>query len=229
MTSVGVGWLFSKKIMSDHTPITDKKFNTKFFLTSTAGNISLIAFLTFDIVLVKHFLDPVSAGQYGLLSLIGKMTYFLGSLLIPFIIPIVSHREGAKKDSKKIFLLLLLISIIFSGGSYITLGIFGSFFVPLIFGAKAAPIIPLLGTYVLAMAIFTTMQVVVNYFQAKQRYAYVLVGILVAAFQVIGIWMFHQTLAAVVNIMLLTSILNFVSITILYASKKNLLTLFKTK
>jgi len=227
MTSVGVGWLFAKKVTDNRTQVTDKSFNSKFFLTSVASNISLIAFLTFDVVLVKHFLDAASAGQYGLLSLIGKMTYFLGSLLIPFIIPLVSHSEGAKKDSKKIFLLLLGISIIFSGCSYIGLGLFGGFFVPLIFGAKAAPIVPLLGTYVLAMAIFTTMQVVVNYFQAKQRYSFVLVGVLIAAFQVIGIWMFHETLAEVVNIMLLTSILNFVSVALLYAGNKKFLKRFK--
>jgi len=65
--------------------------------------LAITAFLTFDMLLVKIFLSPTAAGEYALLSLVGKMIYFVGALFSQFITPMVSKEEGAGRDSEPVF------------------------------------------------------------------------------------------------------------------------------
>ncbi len=199
----------------------DRLFNTFFFFTSSLNGISVITFLTLDIALVKHFMTPIEAGQYGLLSLVGKMTYFVGSLFAPFMIPLVSHNLGAKKDNRATFFLLFLLTFVFCLGSFVGLGLMGSYVVPFVFGAKTQAIVPLLVPYVLAMAIFTTSQPIVSYFQAKEKYSYAMVGAVVAVLQVVLTTLFHENLSQIVWIMLAMSIVNFALMAVMYLLKKN--------
>src|SRR3989344_4712644 len=64
-------------------------FQWSFFIAATFSGLATMIFLGLDIILVRHFFDPVLAGQYALLSLSGKMIYFLGALFNNFMIPLL--------------------------------------------------------------------------------------------------------------------------------------------
>jgi cellulose synthase/poly-beta-1,6-N-acetylglucosamine synthase-like glycosyltransferase/glycosyltransferase involved in cell wall biosynthesis/O-antigen/teichoic acid export membrane protein len=217
-----LSWQLTRSKHVEEIKAENKQFNMMFFLTSTLNGLSLIAFLTLDVILVKHFLSPADAGRYGLLALIGKMTYFFGSLFGPFMVPLISHNEGANKDSKKTFIFLFAITFIFSALSFTGLGLFGGFFVPLIFGSKTLSIIPLLLPYVLAMAVFTTTQPIISFFQAKKNYSFAIVGFLISIFQIISMSLFHRDLQQIVFVMLSTSIANLAFMSILYLVRNKL-------
>ena len=74
-----------------------------FFRASLFTGLSSVLFLSLDIILVKHYLAPEAAGEYALLSLIGKMVFFLGSLPAVFLITFVGRNEGLGFESKRIF------------------------------------------------------------------------------------------------------------------------------
>ncbi|HVT01509.1 MAG TPA: glycosyltransferase [Patescibacteria group bacterium] len=224
--SVIFSWFLIDYTRVEDIEAADKKFNLAFFLTSTLNGVSLITFLTLDVILVKHFLSPVAAGEYGLLSLVGKMTYFLGSLFGPFMIPLVSHNEGANKDSRDTFVFLFLITLVSSLASFIGLGVLGEFFVPLVFGPKTLPIVPLLIPYVLSMAVFTISQPIVSFFQAKKNYSFAIVGFFIAVLQISLTSIFHKDLNQVVWVMLITSCVNLLSIGLLYIFKNQVNTVF---
>lgn len=213
---VMLGWIFCHDTNAIELEVEEKHFNGLFFWTSALIGISVITFLTLDVILVKHFLSATQAGEYGLLSLVGKMTYFFGSLFGPFMIPLVSHNEGAKKDSKRTFLFLFTITLFFSLVSFIGLGLMGWFVVPLIFGPKVVSILPLLPAYVLAMALFTSTQPIVSYFQAKENYSFAVIGFLISVLQIVLTILFHANLAQIVWVMLATSIANLIFMGVLY-------------
>ena len=90
----------------------------------------------------KHYLTAELAGQYALLMLAGKMVFFIGSFVTPFIIPLVSKNEGEGKDSHRIlyntsFITLALVA--FATGAF---GVFGSTTIPFLFGSRALVITP---------------------------------------------------------------------------------------
>lgn len=220
--STVLGWILIKGKKPLGIRSEEKKFNFPFFITSNLSGISVISFLTLDIILVKHFLNPESAGQYGLLSLIGKMTYFLGSLFGPFMIPLVAHNLGANRTSKNTFKFLFFITLGFSIFSFLVLGVFGGALLPTVFGSKVLVIAPLLVPYVLSMALFTTSQPIVSYFQAHKNYSFAIVGFLIAIVQIVLTYLFHENIDQVVAVMLATSALNLLLAVLVYLFRERL-------
>ncbi len=76
--------------------------------------------------------------------------------------------------------------------------------------------------YVLSMAIFTTSQPIVQYFQAKENYWFAVVGAVVAVLQIVLTSLYHANLTQIVTIMLITSIVNFALMALLYLVRAQL-------
>ncbi len=185
-------------------------FPWKFYGTSILLKVSTVAYVSSDIILAKHFLSPVQAGQYALLSLSGKMVYFAGSLFSQFLLPLVSHKEGAGKDSKNVFSKLILASGLSSFGAFIVIGIFGSYVVPLVFGDRANAIVEYLPLYCLAMVAFTISTNIVTYHQIKNQHFLSFVSFVLALVQIGALYLFHSSIRDFAVVMTALGIANLV-------------------
>jgi glycosyltransferase XagB len=152
--------------------VARKKFPAGFYIAALISGISVAAFLTTDVILATHYLSPDDAGRYALLSLVGKMIFFFGSLLNAFIMPVVSRAAGEKRDAHWAFAKL------FGGAAFLTtlaalgLGVGGFYFVPLLLGARAVSIVPYVPLYSFAIALFTLSSTIALYGLARKRYAF---------------------------------------------------------
>lgn len=199
-----IGWTLAVKNKANKTPkITReiKKFPKSFFVVSILSGFSSIVFISADILLANHFLSQSEAGKYTLLSLVGKMVFFSGSLVSPFITPLVSRSEGAKKNSIKTLYLLLLSTIILSLGGFLLFGLLGSITIPFLYGDKAFAIVPYLAWFTLGMALYTTSRVFVNYYLVKRIYTFIIASSLLAIVQVVLIYNHHNGFGAIALIM----------------------------
>ena len=187
-------------------------FPKKFFSAALITGFSSIAFLTIDVLLAKHFLPPTEAGQYALLSLIGKMIYFLGMLPNIFMISFISNDEGTNKDPKKSFYKLLIPTTLLSFIAFISLGIFGTSFVPLLFGEKAKVILNYLPLYTGAITLFVIVSSIVNYHLARRQYLFPLLSLALALLMGLGIALFHETILQITTIIFASSIISLVTI-----------------
>lgn len=178
-----------------------KKFPFKFFAAALISGLSTIAFLSFDIVLAKHFLAPDDAGRYALISLIGKIIFFLGSLASPFIMPLVARNEGARRDSGKILRLTLFATSVLSGIGFVAVGIFGNITTPILFGDKAVALAPFLLPVGFAMLLFSVSRVFKEYYLAKKYYTFSVVTFLLACIQIIALSIAHSSLTTFVYVM----------------------------
>jgi cellulose synthase/poly-beta-1,6-N-acetylglucosamine synthase-like glycosyltransferase/glycosyltransferase involved in cell wall biosynthesis/O-antigen/teichoic acid export membrane protein len=212
--------LYSIKAYKKVSPGVIKKenyrFPKRFFSNTIVANLSAIAFLSLDIVLVKHYLSPVIAGEYALLSLIGKMIYFGGSIPNQFMMTYVSRYEGLKKESKQIFLRIFIVTTTLVIAGIIVLGFFGSRVTPLFFGEKIFAIAPYLPIYTIAIALFTLTSVIVSYHLAKKQFNYPLTAFFFSLIMSLGIVFFHSSISAIVSVILVSSILAFLSISTLH-------------
>jgi glycosyltransferase involved in cell wall biosynthesis/O-antigen/teichoic acid export membrane protein len=175
-------------------------FPKKFFGSAFVYKLSGIAFVGFDLILAKHYLSPLAAGQYGLLSLVGKMVFFMGGLIGQFVMPIVSRDEGAGKNSRVAFDKILGVIILFSGASFIGLGVFGHLTTPLLWGPKALAIVEFLPVYTLAMVYLSVASAIVLFHQAKKEYLFPIGSCVLAAVQILGIVVFHETVSQIVMV-----------------------------
>lgn len=149
-----------------------RKFPVGFYTAALISGVSVAAFLTSDVILAKHYLSVDDAGRYGLISLVGKMIFFFGSLLNTFILPVVSRAEGEHKNPRREFAKLLGGTAFLTIGAALGLGIGGRYFVPILLGERAADIVPYVPLYALAIALFTLSSTIALYGLARKRYIF---------------------------------------------------------
>ncbi|MBI2593134.1 hypothetical protein HYW44_00630 [Candidatus Daviesbacteria bacterium] len=194
----------------------DVKFPFGFFIASSLAILAPMAFLSLDVILAKHFLAPAEAGKYALVSIIGKIVFFLGALVSQLILPFVSRNEGANKASEKILLFVFIATFLVTGAGYIVWGYLAQFSVPLVFGAKAFPIIPYLEPFTFAMICFSLSQIFVGFYLAKKVYTFPAAAFLLAIVQYFFISYYHSNVEAIVMGMFLLALLNLIVMSCLH-------------
>lgn len=200
LATFAIGWLLivrqiqPAKVKIPHFEIT--QFPKKFFTASILTGVSTVMFLTVDIILANHFLNPTQAGQYTLLSVAGKMVYFLAGLTFPFLEPLTSRKEGASKSSKNTFSFILYSTIVLALIGFIVFGIFGSTTVTLLYGQKAAIITPYLMLFTIGMVCYSVSRVFLHYYLIKRVYAFSLISSLLVIFQIVLITFNHSSISA---------------------------------
>lgn len=207
-------WILIKKqiIRTKSTaPVSEvHTYSKKFFYVALLAGFTSIAYFTLDIILAKHYLTPAQTGEYALITLVGKMIFFLGNLTSPFIIPLISRYEGAKKNSLHALYLIILCTAFFAGFGFIIFGVFSQFSVPLLYGAKARAIVPYLPFYTFGMLCYTVSNVLVNYYLVRKVYTFTIATSLLILFQVGLIMFFHdsvQTIALVMSFVLAANLI----------------------
>jgi glycosyltransferase XagB len=195
---------------------TELAFPRKFFLASMLLGLSSTAFLSIDVLMAKHYFPPSLAGEYALLSLVGKMIYFFSSLFNTFIVTAVGRLSGKKKTSQTAFYKLFAGTFLMATTSFIALGLFGSITVPILLGTKAMVIVPYLVNYCLSITLFTIANTIVVYHLAREEFIFSKISVALAICLGVGIIFNHQSIQALTDVVLVTSLSSFGVITLMH-------------
>lgn len=191
-----LGWLFVKKDkIGDNVQNKDQRlftFPNKFFFASLLSGLSTVSFLSLDTVMAKHYLTADDAGLYSLSVLVAKMIFFLGALISPFIMPLVSRGEGTGKDTGKILNYTVIATLIVCLPGFAALGIFGDIIVPMLFGSKVVPALPFIPLLSLGALCLTIARVYAEYYLAKKQYSFSFVAFLIGLLQLVILTLFHS-------------------------------------
>ncbi len=209
----------SQTTHKDHT--VSYRFPKWFFISALLTGLSTNAFLTFDVIITKHYFSETNAGMYAFLALIGKMIFFFGSLFNEFVIPFVSRDQGARRDPNRSFYFIFLLTSLFSFGAYFGLIILGPVILPLIFGDKVTQILPYIGTYGLGITLYTITNSILIYHLARKHYLFSFVTLAMTTVMLFGIVDFHRSIQEVINVLLITSCINLVVIVVLHFLQRN--------
>ena len=183
-----------------------EQFNTKlvynYSLPVLLLLISLTAFYTFDVLLVKHFFSNVDAGHYAALALLGKVILF-GSISVPMVMfPKVSESYAKNQDPKHLLYKSSLFVLIF--GSVVTLFyfLFSDFAIRILFGERYLDIANLLGWFGIVMTIFSLIYVISFYKISikKTKFLYLLGSFNIL--EIILIYLFHDSLLQIIQILI---------------------------
>ena len=185
------------------------KFNMKpiykYALSVFTAILVLGSFYTLDIILVKHFFDPISAGYYVALALFGKIIFFGSIAITQVMFPKVTEYHKLKTPSRKLFYKSLGIVFLFSLLITLFYFLFPKFTVVTLFGKEFLPITPLLGFFGIFMSIVSMLYVFVFYSLAVDKFRFVWILILGSILEIILINLFHNTLLTVITILITIS------------------------
>lgn len=201
-------------------------FPKKFYSASLLAGASALLFLSVDILFVKHYLSPQSAGEYALLALVGKMMFFLASFPTSFMITFVSREEGLQNNTKGIFRLLFSVSVVLAVTGFALLAAFGDVIIPFIFGSKAISIVSYIPMYAAGIALFTLIYSIVTYHLAKKEYIFSIISIALSGIISAGIILHHASIGEIVTVITATSVFGFITVVVmhLFIGTKNVAT-----
>lgn len=203
--------------------INDKQyaFPKRFFVSAFITGIATSGFLSLDVVLVKHFLDTVNAGEYSFLSFAGKMIFFFGSLVSSLIITYTSRDLGQGKDPNKTFYTLLGICVALTCAGFVLVGLLGRLYFPLIFGTKTNPVLSYLPLFSLTISFFTIANAFTIYHLARHHYSFSILSLLSLCAMISGIYFFHVTLLQIITVLFFIAFVNLFFAVILHLLKRN--------
>lgn len=207
-----VSSLLTKNIGKPAEEDKPSQFPVRFFLVASLASLSTMAFLSLDIIFVKHFFSPIVAGQYALLALTGKTIYFFGSLFNNFLIPLVGRDLGKGKNPIKTFHVIFSFTSTAVILGFFTFGLFGYITAPILFGDKADAITSLLPLYSLAIAGYTIATSITTYHLAKKEYVFPLLATVNAFFVAVGLIIYNDSLEQIIQVLLVGSAINIVVI-----------------
>jgi O-antigen/teichoic acid export membrane protein len=167
--------------------------------------LSLTAFYTVDVILIKHFFESVDAGLYAALALLGKVVFFASMSVSTVMFPKVTELNALNKGSKGMLYKSLIFVLIIGGGITGFYFLFPRFSVNLLFGNEYLGISSLLGWFGVFMTLFSFVYIISLYAISIERKGFIWLLILFNILEIIAVYLYHISLLQIV--LMLTGIM----------------------
>lgn len=177
-------------------------------IPSSLATLGMTSLVSTDILLVKHFFDPLQAGVYAGLSLVGKVIFFftapIGSVMFPLIV-----KKHAKSESYnnifKIAIVIVFVPSIFISTFYFLYPDFSISFIIKNETYKSAS--GLLGLFGLFITTYSLITLFVYYFLSIKKTSVYIPVLLAALGQLLLITFYHGSFSMIVTISLLVALI----------------------
>jgi len=143
----------------------------------TWGTLVIISYM--DIPLVKHYFDEYQAGIYSSASIIGKIGYFLPTVLLHAFFPEVINNDKLGKSSIPLLAFMLSITLLICASYILVVFFFKEFLITLLFGGRYLMAGEYLTKITIFMSIVGVITVLFNFLLAKGIYYYLYVSMIV--------------------------------------------------
>ena len=161
---------------------------------------SLILINNSDVLIVKHFFDSVTAGQYAALALIGRIVFFATWSVVITMFPLVAQKHQRQEPHRPLLWtglgMVLGVSVAIVAATFIL----PNTIVQILFGAEYLMVAPLLWLYAVATALFALANVLINYRLALGDRRGTVFALVVGILQVAALLLFHASLFQIVII-----------------------------
>jgi glycosyltransferase involved in cell wall biosynthesis len=211
-------FLFPRRFRLSPIPSRQRRFRSNFFRGDSRDDIDRSLYngrRAFGEALYVR----AECREYALLSLVGKVIFFLGIMPNMFMVTFVGRNRGLGKGTKSVFRIIYSISAIIVTGSVLVFGFFGETFATLLFGEKILQIASFLPMYTAAIAFFTLSTIIVTYHLARKRYVFVFAALCMSLAEAVGIYRLHWSLDGVVWVVFLSSFFGWVLLEFLHFSE----------
>lgn len=173
---------------------------------SSLAALGLTSLISMDILLVKHFYDPLQAGIYAGLSLVGRVIFFftapVGTVMFPLVVQKHERRENHNNIFKLSIVLVFIPSIIISIFYFLFPDFAIGFFIKNKVYLSAASLLGLFGVFI---TMYSLASLFVYYFLSINKTKVYIPVLFCAIVQALLITLYHDSLFEVVIISLIVS------------------------
>jgi len=160
---------FRKKIKLPLGKLPGSFFRNSFWLA--LANFLILSFFYVDVILVKHFFDPVAAGSYIALTVPGKLLFLLPETIIAVFFPMTVAAKEKGKSAVGLLIKAFLGTGLIAGPILVLFWLFPEWIMS-IMNVKYVDVASHLFKYSIAMAIVAFGRVLINFWMAKNQYRF---------------------------------------------------------
>lgn len=206
--AIGLAFIKPFPLWPKKSPVATKEF-ISYSLPILVYSLAITSFFTADLILVKHFFSPTEAGTYAALSTLGKIIIFGAGPISGVMFPIVSQRHAKGEDFRKIFLYGLLLTALACIGVELIYLLFPDLAISLLYRGQYLSAASLLFQFGLFISFYTLSAFLVGFFLSINHTKIILVPLVAAVLQIVGIYLFHTSLKSVINVSIIDTLLMF--------------------
>lgn len=165
--------------------------------------LTLTLFYTLDVILVKHFMAPEIAGQYGGLAIVGRIVYFFTGAIVAVMFSMSAEvHQSNQQASRKVLQQSVILTILLSLGVLLIYILLPKLVILSLLGEKFLVIQGQLWLFGLAMALYGLVNLLSQYFISIGRRGFVLILAVGVFALTLAIILRHQTIQEVVYSMI---------------------------
>ncbi len=164
------------------------------------GNLAINALGNLDMVLAKHNLTDIEAGQYGALTIVSKIIFFATGVIASVLFSMSAEHNHKKANTKKLFLQAFSLMLMVSTVSVAVYFIAPKLILSLLFGAKYNAVSGYLGWFAVMVVIFSIVNLTLQYLLSLHRVKVVYGMLTVAILGAIAILFLGHTISAILTI-----------------------------
>ena len=194
-----------------NSPNPDEDFSQiyRYFYAVAAVFLCFMVLTNIDVVLVKHFFNPLQAGYYSIAQMVGKIILFLPVAITLVMFPKTSELHAQAKSSSYLLKKSLLCVGLLCGTAALICLIFPGLIIRLMSGEEHLNCIPLARIFSVTMVFFALVYVLLFYHLSIHHLSFIRPLVLFTVLQTLAISIFHQTLLQVLYIMCGNAVLLF--------------------
>jgi len=183
----------------------------KYVLPVFVGSLAINILSNVDMVLAKHNLGAIEAGQYGALTIVSKIIFFATGIIATVLFAMSAEDNHKKNNSWKIFKNASYLMLLVSTGAVAVYFIMPKLILSLLFGNKYAEVAPYLGWFAIIVVLFSFANLIFQYLlsihKTKISYGLLIISIVAGAFILFFVKSFYAiilitTLAQIASIVM---------------------------
>lgn len=161
----------------------------------------IVAILSIDIIAIKHYFPPEQAGLYAGISTVARIVYFLMAPFTGVLLTLVSLNQTARKNALQLKGSLVLATAL-GVAALLFMSLFPDFSVRLLVGSKYLTYAQYLPRLALIMLLLSISNTLLMYQISLRRYTYCVWPVLTVLAMISLVYMDHDTVASVINVIL---------------------------
>lgn len=176
-----------------------------YILPVSLATLSFVLFTNIDLILVKHYFEPLEAGYYSIAQMVGKVVLFLPSAICMVMFPKVANSHAREEETVQYLKhsSIYILALVLSAGAIII-----SFpeLILKIFTAKVYPqCYPLVRRFAISMGLFALSFNFLLYYLSLNKTSYVYPFLLLLLIEIAVIYFWHNSLIQILNVVIFFS------------------------
>jgi len=205
-----IGFIYLKFVwvskVNNKSRINFKKI-LSYGIPSSLATLGMMALISTDILLVKHYFDPLQAGIYAGLSLVGKIIFFLtapvGGVMFPLIVKKQAKNESYNNIFKMAVAIVFIPSVFISAFYFLYPDLSINFIIKNEMYRSESGLLGLFGVFITTYSLITLF---VYYFLSIKKTNVYIPVLFAAISQLLLITFYHSSLLTVITISLLVEL-----------------------